>query len=392
MERKYPNEYELVQVLNMLPKTALDELAQTRGIFITKVGIPQLAAELARQFYDNEDLEIIRAKAYQRSNSHALSGFTVNAKNKSFNLKSVYQGIFESGIQQKLEQSLTAPILIDKDKEIYKASLEYRKLRPGRIEFLQDEKTSFEFQMEPLGDGSWQVEVDSNRSTDIKALQDLFREGISSEYDIEELEQDLLSDPNSIDFFDQLAKSGMSAEYKFSDIKHLTLKRGATTAEDNDEGAKELTGEELVGISQAVLEGKNLRENVFVKKSVEGGYRFNAMTYEFEHIKTSHILQLKAEFKGRPKVFEVSITGANEHNGPATTKVSMELSSKDSRILRSIFWNNAKHIYLGVIKPSWKKESGELPEKGQNQTQQLKRAETQETKEAGSAGTKAKNS
>lgn len=335
----------------MLNKGVLDEFAQSRGIFVTKASLPQLADELAKHFYDNHDLEVIRSKAYQRSSSHALSGFVVNTKKKDFSLKSVYQGIFESGIQQKLEQSLTAPILVDADKGIYRASLEYRKIRPGRIEFLQDEKTSFEFQMEPLADGSWQVEVDSNRSTDIKALQDLFKKGISNDYEIEELEQAYLTDALSIDFFDQLASTGMSSEYRFTDIKHLTLKRGTTAAaEDGEDDLKELSGDELVGISQAVLEGKNLRENSFVKKSVESGYRFNAMSYEFEHIERAEILQLKAEFKGRPKVFEVSIVSTSENVGVSMARRPMELSAKDNRLLRSIFWNRAKDIYLEITR------------------------------------------
>jgi len=350
MERlKYPAEYELREVLNMLNKGVLDEFAQSRGIFVTKASQSQLADELAKQFYDNYDLEIIRSKAYQRSSSHALSGFTVSAK-KDFSLKNIYQGIFDGSTRQ-LGQILSAPILIDPEKGIYKAKLEYRKIRPGRIEFLQDEMTSFEFQMEPLENGSWQVEVDSNRSTDINVLQVLLKSGMSNDYEIEELEQTHLSDQFSIDFFDQLASAGMTTEYRFSDIKHLTLKRGTSVSEgEDDDDIKELSGDELVGISQAVLEGKNLRENPFVKKSVESGYRFNAMTYEFEHIQRAEILQLKAEFKGRPKVFEVSIVSASENTGPSLSRRPMELSAKDNRILRSIFWNRAKAIYLEITK------------------------------------------
>jgi len=361
MERlKYPTEYELSEVLNMLQKSVLDEFAQTRGIFVTKASQIQLADELAKQFYDNEDLEFIRSKAYQRSSNHALSGFTVRAKKKDFSLKSVYQGIFESGTQ-KFGHRLSAPILVDPDKGIYRASLEYRKIRPARIEFLQDELTSFEFQMEPKEDGSWQVEVDSNRSTDIKELQDLFKGGISGDYDIEELEQAKITDSFSIDFFDRLATSGMSADYRFTDIKHLTLKRGANISDEEDEESeKELSGEELVGISQAVLEGKNLRENSFVKKSVESGYRFNAMTYEFEHIERAEILVIKAEFKGRPKVFEVSILNASENVGTGLTRQPMQLNAKANRMLRSVFWNNAKDIYLDITKKDGTKPTVEV--------------------------------
>jgi len=93
--------------------------------------------------------------------------------------------------------------------------------------------------------------------------------------------------------------------------------------EDGEDDLKELSGDELVGIFQAVLEGKNLRENSFVKKLVESGYRFNAMSYEFEHIERVKILQLKAEFKGRAKVFEVSIVTTSENVGVSMARRPM---------------------------------------------------------------------
>lgn len=341
----YPTRYELIEVLNTLQRSFLNEFAQERGVFMTHLNHPQLAEELANQYLDNEDLEKIRAAAYQKSTNHALSGFIVKSPNKDFSLKNVYEYIFENALA-KPGQVLNAPILVDPEKNIYKASFEYRKIKPGRIEFLQDETTSFDFYMEDKGDGNWQVEVDSNRSTDSKELQGLLNSNMQSNVELDELEQEYLTPEKSISFFDDLVTEGMSKEWQISDIKHLTLKKGGDQPSAEEESLKEADEEQLVGISQAVLEGKGLRENSFVKQSVKSGYRFNAMTYEFQNISTPDVLVIKAEFKGRPKVFEVSIVSASENFDLSFSRRPAELDAKQNRMTRSLFWNNARTVYL----------------------------------------------
>lgn len=350
---KYPSRYELIEVLNTLPKSFLNDFAQERGLFITHANHIQLAEELASLYFDNEDLETLRGAAYHKNSNHALSGFVVTSPNKEFNLKNIYQNLFENGAP-KLGQKLTAPRLVDKDKKTYRASFEYRKIKPGRIEFLQDETTSFDFFMEDKGNGVWHVEVDSNRSTDSKELQQLLDTGFQSDVEIEELEQDYLTPEKSISFFDKLVHSGMSDEWRISDIKHITLKRGAEEKESEEDTLEEVKEEQLVGISQAVLEGKGLRENSFVQQSVSSGYRFNAMTYEFENATTPEVVVIKAEFKGRPKVFEISLVSSSESIGISMKRRPAEFTPLQNRLLRSAFWNNARLIYNGLRIPKKK--------------------------------------
>jgi hypothetical protein len=350
---KYPDRYELLEVLNTLPKSFLIELSQERGLFVTHVNHQQLADELANVYYDNQDLNKIRSEAYQKSSNHALSGFIVKSPKKDFDLKNIYQYIFDGNLQN-YGQSLTAPRLVDKEKNIYKASIEYRKIKPGRIAFLQDETTSFDFYMEDKGNGIWQIEIDSNRSTDSKELQELLNKGLQSDVELEELEQDYLTDDKSVNFFDELVGSGMSSSWKISDIKHLTLRKGNDLKETDEENTKEADEEQLIGISQAVLEGKGLRENSFVKQSVHSGYRFTAMTYEFQNVGTPEVLTLKAEFKGRPKVFEVSIVSASENFDISLSRRPAQFSTDENRLIRSEFWNNARAIYNKLRAPEKK--------------------------------------
>ena len=111
------------------------------------------------------------------------------------------------------------------------------------------------------------------------------------------------------------------------------------------EDVKEATQEQLSGIAQAILEGKNLRENKFVHLAEEGGYVFSSMTYLFERSKDTCHLKIRAEFKGNPKIFEVSLEGFSKTATDADGDVVMELTEEQNYEYRSTFWNAAKKIY-----------------------------------------------
>ena len=353
---KYPTKYELIEVLSSITnRTFLNKFAQERGIFITHISLEGLANEISYLFLDNTDLEQIRAEAYQSNANHALSGFVVTSKDEDFNLKNIYQKVFDEG---KFEIGQSVNNLIKITDNIYKGSLEYTQHKAGRIEFMQDEKSSFDFYIEDLGEGSWQVEIDGNRSTDTKELKKLFETVLDKKANpIQEIEQKLLTTIQSIEFFDDLALKGMDSHWVFQDVKQLTLKRGDgnDVKDDNSDEITEIEElvpeEQLVGITQAILHGKGLRENKFVRDSVNSGYRFNAMSYEYQHKTEPFVIQIKAEFKGRPKVFEVSITNYEQFFGAkAESRFKEVLKDSEHKAIRSKFWNNSKEIYEGLIR------------------------------------------
>jgi hypothetical protein len=350
---KYPSTYEIQEVLGSITNRGfLNDFAQRRGIFVTNGSQQQLASDLANLFYDDADLEKIRLEAYHNKANHTLSGFIVRSKNKNFDLKEIYE-ISREGGRFEIGQQLSQLHKVSKDDEelSYKGRIEYTKPKAGRMQFLQDETSSFDFYMNKKEDGLWQIEVDASRSTDVKELKNLIAKTISNENTIELIEHALLNTEQTILFFDALARSGMDSEWLFLDTKHLTLKRGnddpnELSDSESEADTQEVTqAAELTGITQAILQGKNLRENIFVKQSVDSGYQFTAMTYEFQHKTDPLFVQMKAEFKGKPKVFEVGIVSFEENIGVPPRREPAVLGANDNRLLRSSFWNNAKAIY-----------------------------------------------
>ena len=105
----------------------------------------------------------------------------------------------------------------------------------------------------------------------------------------------------------------------------------------------------LTGIRQAILEGGNLRDNEFVHKFEENGCIFSAMTLEYQNASTPETIHIRAEFKGSPKIFEVSIVNIFENEGLEAKKEQSSLSVKKNLEVRTAFWNNARIIYNEIV-------------------------------------------
>lgn len=362
-EYKYPTIYELKEVLSSLTNQKfLEAFAYKRGIFLTNASREEQAFELSNLFYEEDDIEEIRNEAYQSTSTHSLSGFTVksNSYYNSIDLQESYETVRRNG---KFEEDLILSQLInisgDDNAPIFKGTVEYHKKKTGRIEFLQNETGSFDFYMHEKRIGEWQIEVDCNKSTDCKEIKSILEKGVSRyNTSFEFLDQDLLNNKQTISFFDDLMRKGMSNEWEITDIKQLTLKKGNDQEEPSidqnllAEDSEAVEEEQLTGIKQAILEGKNLRENSFVKMSEESGYSFSSMIYEFSHKNEPDRIQIRAEFKGRPKVFEVSIVNCSKVTNIEGHLIPITLDPQQNRQIRSSFWNVAKDIYESLVKQS----------------------------------------
>lgn len=359
---KYPSSYEIEEVLNdkLVSRASLVNFALTRGIILVRASKNDLIKELATYLYEFSDLEEIRDMAYKSTNKQMLSGFTI-VPEKDLDMESLYDRMRDYGQLQGKGYTLSAVSkhLEKGGKTILKGEITYTKRKSGKIQFVQGEKYSTDFSFFGLTDGTWQVEVDGTSSSDGKEvlkMMEMMLEGKSVE--IETLNDSDLGD-NIILFFDRLAKEGFDQkEWTFVDIKQLTFKRKKVISEieDGDDEDSEFIEENvedkyLGGISQAVLDGQNLREHPFVQSAEKSGCIFTAMTYEFQGTKASNLLIIKAEFKGSPKIFEVSVINQGIIVGAKGKKKKYEAPDPQFKKEKaSIFWNSAKQIYNSLAK------------------------------------------
>lgn len=355
----YPSARDLKTILSEnVRKSDLLSFLRTKGIFFFNITPDELAGKVSEMILDINDLQKLRALAYKNTNKQILNGFSL-ISDGVFDLSNIYetirkQGDFDGYKLNSIVKKKTS------SGDIYEASLTYTKKMPGRIEFIRCEERDVSFVMKHLDEKHWQVEVDGGKSSDGKTIYTMLEKMIKGRnISISMLRIDYLTRAETIDFFDQLAQEGLGENWEIEDIKRITLKQNAGNTDDSSENEKEATPEQLSGITQAILEGKNLRENNFVKQAEESGYAFTSMTYIFFNPKETKKVELRAEFKGNPKMFEVCLETYLEpsvdSNGEYEESLS-HLSDNDNINIRSTFWNSAKKIYNTLIKHQ--KENG----------------------------------
>lgn len=356
----YPTVYDIQQFLASQKRGFLSFFAQKRGIILINASKEDLIKELSSHLLELSDLEEIRDALFQSTKKQALSGFQIKPANPDFDLGNLYSRLREYGTPQSKGYSLDALTKIDQEgKIIYHGKISYTKHRLGKIELMQGEKYDTSFSFFEKSDSSWQVEVDGNNSSDGKEVMKLMQMAVkSNSVNINSLKIDDLSIEQVIIFFDRLAKEGFDKKiWELVDIRALTFRRrnNSSTLEDDDEDEinddVESVGEEdLGGISQAVLAGRNLREHSFVKEAEKSGCIFTSMTYEFKATKSSVFIIIKAEFKGNPKIFEVSIISTGKVEGTTKRKITEQQTPPPYRRDRaSEFWNKAYDIYTDLI-------------------------------------------
>lgn len=351
----YPVEYEITEVCtNFISRKDLNNFMQTQGIFGQNASAKDLAEIISHCVWEKKSIDELRNKAFRISKKSPLTGFVIKSNKPNFSLYDLYKKCRDNDrlILSKGYKLGSLISIVSDSGQRYKGSLNYSIRRPGRIQLLENEESYCEFVIYEIKEGEWQVEVDGNRSNDGKEVQSLFYQLTDKESTkIESLNISDLTDTQTIDFFDSLWQRGMPNEWNFSDIKALTIRQGRELEqeEEQDEEQEDIKNETLLtGIKQAILEGHNLRNNPFVKDFEKSGSIFTAMTFEFSHTDLPRVIQIRAEFKGNPKIFEVSIVNFFENTGTNATPEATAIDAEDSFRLRSIFWNNARTIFKEI--------------------------------------------
>ena len=73
------------------------------------------------------------------------------------------------------------------------------------------------------------------------------------------------------------------------------------------------------------------------------------MTLAFQNTTTPEIIHIRAEFKGSPKIFEVSIVSSYVSEGTDGKLTTCPLPVKRNLQIRSEFWNNSRKIYKEIL-------------------------------------------
>lgn len=344
-DMNYPNQYELFQTLSEYAhKKYLVRFSQRRGIFITNANQDVYADFLSGIFWDDKDLDEIRTEALEINSKSSVAGFWLKSEDTTYDLIKDLDRHSNSVINENLNMKLSS--ITGDEKNGYKGHIEYLQQQPGRVQFLQGTQRDFDFFIQKKFDGNWEILVEGERSNEAKLFADWLETKMPREVDVLLIDQSKMSTDKTIKFFDQLATRALPPEWRIAEVKRIVVKK--EVEEENEDNLQEVEKSMLTGISQAILEGNDLRTNSFVKQCEESGYIFSAMTYKYENNIHPFIIEVRAEFKGRPKVFEVGLENFYQRIG-----ISEEIEETSPQFnktkLLSRFYKEAKNLYDELI-------------------------------------------
>lgn len=344
----YPTKYELIEALVMCKRKFVDRFAQERGVFVFRATLEYLADQLSRLFLDEDDLNEIREHAYRNRNKKITVGFVVASVSADFDPKNIIDELRSS--PPNTHASLSAVTQVNET--LISGALEYEVNKPGRINLLQNENRHVTYSIEAKENNTYQVFVEALSSSDARYFESMFKGAVKDEANLNIINFLMLSSSDTIRFFDDLSEAGLGSDWRKTRVNELTFRRSTESSDDDgDEEHKEASNEFLSVINRAILEGKDLRDNPFVKQSEKDGYRFSAMTIEYAEKKLGHIIEMRAEFKLRPEVFEVKVASyrKNIKEGDVERLEADELSQEDEQRLIQSFWYAAKGVYDNLV-------------------------------------------
>lgn len=354
-----PEELRLV-LIDMCPAGFVFELASRNGIFID-LGLHKDYSEfLSLINWDYETIREIHLSSLRSSQKQSLSGFwlKVDTKNElefpinDFSILSIIADKVGNLPMGDKRITLTNPIIRDTNDtefEQFEGEVEYKQKKKGRTLFLEDVERSFKYYIEEKDNGHYQILVDLDSSNDTKVFEDWLYDVIKSiDKNIicekDGLDPEDLRTSKLVEFFDQLATKTMPG-WQIIDIVKIIVKQQA----NGDSEGEELSRPKVEGITKAILEGGDLRHNPFVQECEESGYKFMAMTYKFRHNSNPYEISISAEFKERPKVFEINIADYKKIQGKDAIREDHNLLTKERNQILHGFYRMAKNIYDNLV-------------------------------------------
>jgi hypothetical protein len=326
----FPDEYDIREVIQYytMPYAGVKRFLQEAGILFAARGkepIARFAQNLVLEYRDYRKLQTL---ALSGGAGNSISGFTLSSDEW---LAEGIDGLFQDIVEQRNEQiaqhsknqsSAERPHFeeLSKTAQRINGRLDYQRVSPGKVELLNKAPGSVEFQIEPVGERLWQVTCFPDANKDVLMLGGIFSKMANGVYHTKAPLLEPLEIPKRIEFCDALLLTEFE-DWRFEHVTGITVRqpedREPILIEEGDEEQNEYeedglierqpTQSDLRGITQAILKGRRLRTNSFVKDCEKQGFYFPSMTIQYRHKREPEVMNLTVRFKLKPQMFEIAI-------------------------------------------------------------------------------------
>lgn len=386
IKKQFPTCYDVEQTLTYRNTSYADlkEFMQSKGLINVGMGKDHITEFAVNILFEHKDYIFMRKLAQGGAYSVNISGFnlrfstampiackTLKEDIEEFRKKLINQEKDNPKKRGAPTQKLSSPIIGEDN--IIKTTFEYQRLIPGKVELMQRVDTTVDFIIEPISEENWRVVCYPQANQDVKKIEKIFEKLGNTKYNPFTISLENFTQKQRIQFFDEILDYYNNHNiWKFEEVVEISIRQLTETdkkmfiCEDEDsdtdeyideykEVFEELGEDDLLSITNAVLQGHNLRTNSFVQKCQNQGFYFPSMSLLLKNKKTPERIQVTICFKLSPKMFQV-VLESTEEDTETGIKSKEFSSSRQQEILRE-FWNTSHNI--------WHKINNEVPEKGE---------------------------
>jgi hypothetical protein len=386
IKKQFPTPYDVEQAM-MFRTTSFDALKrfiQRRGLFIAGWGKQDIAGFAANILFDHQDYMQLRRIALGAEASASISGFTLRHRLHDVDVETLTSDIIRlradiagknESLARRGEPIPKLDMPVRRSAGLLGIHFEYERVIPGRVELMQRVQSQVDLTMENIGGTQWRVVCYPQANQDVKRIQKLLEQMAGGGYEAYTISLEPLSREERIQFFDDLLQLySRDREWIFEQVTGITIRRPATELGDEslrleeedselpgfdgDQEIEEVDREYVQSITQAILQGKNLRTNKFVQDCEKQGFYFLAMIIELINRETPELVQVMIRFKLSPQMFEVVLGGMarRDEMGERPTTFS---GDRQREILRE-FWNTSHEIWHQIHDKASRPPPGQL--------------------------------
>ncbi len=244
-----------------------------------------------------------------------------------------------------------------------RVGISYDKIRPFRTQMLRRETHRIELIIRGIDDTK-DVEIVGfpSTATDALVVRDVATHILhSAKVDpVSTHLRDLAADLR-IRLFDRIFSSRRPNQWRVEDVTSLTIRPNADRSTDKDEGDQALGAAETRALSQAVLNGRGLRDQTIVKNLVDGGYHFASARMLVFHPSGLGIvgsIDVEINFKRNPEVLWLSVRNKRVAKVPDdasdASKVSFESVPVEGEVASQVleyYWREVHQVYADLTTP-----------------------------------------
>jgi len=385
IKSQFPTPYDVEQAI-MFRTTSFDALKhfmQRRGLFIAGWGKHDIAGFATNILFGHQDYMELRRIALGGEASTSISGFNLRHKLHSVNVETLTSDIvrLRGSIASQSESFNRRGEPIPRlgmptrgDSGLLNIHFEYERVIPGRVELMQRVESQVDLVLESIGDTQWRVVCYPQANQDVKRIQELFEQMARGGYEAYTISLEPFSREERIRFFDDLLQHySRDGEWILEQVTEITIRRPtADTGDDlrldgedsesagfiNDQEIEEVDREYVRSITQAILQGRNLRTNKFVQDCEKQGFYFLAMTLELSNRQTPEVVQVMIRFKLSPQMFEVILRTMAERDEKGERAVTVPYH-RQREILREC-WDTSHKVWHRIRDKTFVPPPGQL--------------------------------